>query len=137
MVFCASSLKDEALIDEMALKLDFLGDGTYDSSRANVLELLCRKPKTAVQRKVLIAALSNLEANTRKAAYRMVKDLSLTNEEYLVIEDMLKSKKSDVRNNAINILSVRPKEDKVLMIKRLLEDEKEEKRTAALDMLNL
>ena len=135
MAFCASSLHDEDLIDEMALKLDLLGDGTYDSSRANVLELLCRKPKTEVQRKVLIAALSNLESNTRKSAYRMVKDLSLTNEEYLVIEDMLKSKKSDVRNNVIDILSSRQKEDKVLMIKRLLKDTKEEKRTAALDML--
>lgn len=134
LAYCASALKDETLIDEVTAYLDSVGD-SY-TSRSNVLALLCTAPVTQAQKTCLVKAVANAETSTREMAMKLVKQLDLNEEDYLLLEDMLRLKKSDVRKNVIDLMKNRPAADKLPMIERLLNNNKEEKRTAGLDILN-
>ncbi len=135
LAFCASALKDETLIDEVTEYLDMAGE-TYSSIRENILALLCTAPVTPVQKQCLIKAVANSESSTRVMAAKLVKKLPLDADDYLLLEDMLRLKKSDVRKNVIEMMKKRPISDKRAMVQRLLTDKEEEKRTAGLDILN-
>ena len=137
MAWCAAALDDNDLIDEVSGMLNNIKDDRYYyyASRDTVLVLLLNTPKTQKQRNALINAVSNAETNTRNAAFKLVKKLVLSDEEYLSLENMLKYKKTDIRENIINLLMGQSHEKRLASIERLLNDKKEEKRTAALDML--
>lgn len=134
LAYCASALKDETLIDEVCAYLDTVGDGY--SSRSNLLALLCTAPVTVVQKNCLIKAVANPETSTREMAIKLVRKIKLTEDDYLILEDMLRLKKSDVRKNVIELMKNRPVTDKLPMVERLLKNNKEEKRTAGLDLLS-
>ncbi len=131
MAFIAYVLQDEEKITEMA---GFLGEVEgYD--RRKLINLLLYHPKNKAQREALLQYMGNAETYTSKLAVDMVKSLKLEAEDYGVLEDMLRFKRSGLRGELIGFLM--KQEDGVMeaCLKRLLADKLEEKRTAGLDML--
>ena len=104
-------------------------------TRDTYLRLLDRVEKDAPVRKALIAGLCDRSADTRFHAAKILREMELTAEEYLSIEDMLRLRYEDLRSFATEFL-LKQKDDALCKsIRRLLSASKTEKRTAALDML--
>ncbi|WP_029231556.1 DUF4132 domain-containing protein [Butyrivibrio sp. VCB2006] len=133
MAYIACALKDELLTDDIC---NMFADAGADG-RGYIILALLTNPTTELQRKTLTAALCDKAEWTRDKAYEVVCDAKalLTSDNYLQMEEMLKYKAADARENLIKLLL--EQEDKALegSIARLLSDKKEEKRTAALDMI--
>jgi len=72
---------------------------------------------------------------TRKQAYAIVCNTELCPENYLQMEEMLRYKAADARANLINLLCTQSDSDLYGSVQRLINDKKEEKRTAALDII--
>lgn len=108
----------------------------FDSvTRDTYLRLLDRVEKDEPVRKALVAGLCDRSADTRFHAAKILREMELTAEEYLSIEDMLRLRYEDLRSFATEFL-LKQKDDALCeSIRRLLSASKTEKRTAALDML--
>ena len=96
---------------------------------------LIREPANARQREILVDAVADKETYTRQEAAKLVKKMKLAPENYMQLENMLKYKKSDIRETVLSILYQMDEEKLDGLIGRLLTDAKEEKRTAGLDLL--
>ena len=104
-------------------------------TRDTYLRLLDRVEKDEPVRKALVAGLCDRSADTRFHAAKILREMELTAEEYLSIEDMLRLRYEDLRFFATEFL-LKQKDDALCeSIRRLLSASKTEKRTAALDML--
>lgn len=119
-------------------KIDFTCELIQDCDkydRSHILQRMLNNPVTSVQKMVLTRALGDKETYTRQRAYEIICNVSLEPENYLQMEDMLKYKAADMRSNLIKLLYMQ--EDDMLYgtVERLLSDKKEEKRTAALDII--
>ncbi|MBR6364943.1 MAG: DUF4132 domain-containing protein [Lachnospiraceae bacterium] len=148
MVFCASAAQDKTLTREVVKDIT-----SVDSDvRECALALLLNEPETKEEYEILTKEVGDAEEFARRRAYMMLdhelkRDTTGLDAEiragigalpelcYKILEDLLRLKRSDVRQNAITLLMTREDGDKVEMIGRLLSDKSEEKRTAALDML--
>ena len=96
---------------------------------------LLRQPQTAPQRKALLEGLTDKESYTRKAAFDIISTSALTDDEYRSIEENLRFKSADIRNYSTTILLRQNDHALFLCISRLLENENDNIRFAALDML--
>ena len=133
MSMIAYILQDNDLIDDVCEMLSDI-DGTYSERRFHI-RMLLHNPQTDLQRKALISYVADKETYTRKTAYTLVKGMSLTDEEYMQLEEYLKYKSDDIRQKVIGILNNRTREGRVESIKRLLQSSKENVRLAGLDMV--
>lgn len=128
----ASGLKSNEKIDEATALIPEIQDGRFAA-----LVLLLTKPETQLQRKALTSALCDKESYTRSTAFEVIQRAELTEENYLQMEEMLRYKAADARENLIKLLIARDDDSVYSSIKRLISDKKEERRTAALDMVML
>nr|MCR5128482.1 DUF5724 domain-containing protein [Lachnospiraceae bacterium] len=152
IVYCANALRDTKLMADAAGLLKEISVAGYNNSRVNSMELLLREPETAELLDALTDEIADAETITRAEAYCLLKqeleaDRSEMPEEiaapagvlpdrcYDRLEAMLRLKKGDLRNNVIGFLKTREAGKKQEMLKRLLSDSKEEKVTAALDII--
>ncbi len=152
IVYCASALRDKKLMADAAAMLKDISVAGYGSDRENSMELLLREPDTPELLDALTESIADAETYTRNAAYQLLKqeldsDRSMLSPEiaalagrlpercYERLEAMLRLKKEDLRNNVISFLKTREAEAMFEMLKRLLSDSKEEKVTAALDIM--
>ena len=94
-----------------------------------------KRQTNARQREILVDAVADKETYTRQEAAKLVKKMKLAPENYTQLENMLKYKKSDIRETVLSILYQMDEERLDGLIGRLLTDAKEEKRTAGLDLL--
>ena len=133
LAVCASALKDEDRITHIAEMVPEIDSARY--SRDALLLLLVRQPANDRQRAILVDAVADKETYTRNKAAMIVKDMKLSPENYVQLENMLKYKKSDIRETVLSILYKLDGDDMDDLIGRLLADSKEEKRTAGLDLL--
>lgn len=148
MAYCASAAKDQTLTLEVAR--DITSVETY--ARDKALALLLNEPVCREEYEILTKAVGDAEEYTRDRAFRMLKhelerDTSDLDPEiasvkgqlpvicYSILEDLLRLKRADARQNTITLLMSMTDDDKVELIGRLLSDKSEEKRTAALDMI--
>ena len=131
MGFIASALRSNELIDEVCGMITDADQ--YD--RNKLIELLLAQPETDVQRRTLVAALCDKAEYTRKKAYDVVQSCKLPPESYLQMEEMLKYKAADARENLIKLLMKQDDDALYGSASRLIADKKEEKRTAALDII--
>lgn len=127
----ASALRDEDKIDETC---QMIPEIAY--CRSEMLDLLLSKPQTSIQRRMLTASLCDKETYTRDVAAAIVPFVTLEEENYLQMEELLRYKAAGARAEIIKILTSREDEKVYGSISRLLSDKKEEKRTAALDMVS-
>lgn len=84
--------------------------------------LLVRQPANDRQRAILVDAVADKETYTRNKAAMIVKDMKLSPENYVQLENMLKYKKSDIRETVLSILYKLDGDDMDDLIGRLLAD---------------
>ena len=132
LAVCASALRDEDKITYIAEMVPEIDSARY--SRDALLLLLVRRPANDRRRAILVDAVADKETYTRNKAAMIVKDMKLSPENYVQLENMLKYKKSDIRETVLSILYKLDGDDMYDLIGRLLTDSKEEKRTAGLDL---
>ena len=130
LAYIASALHDNDKIDEAAALIPQI-----DSARSIILALLLTQPETDVQRRLLTAEVCDKEDHTRTIALRAISEVELAEENYLQLEDMLRYKNSDMRSGCTELLMKQSDDALFGTLGRLLSDKKEEKRTAALDMI--
>lgn len=133
MGLIAYILQNEELINEVCGKLSDI-DGTYDN-RNVFIEALLHAPQNDLQRRALLGYVADKETYSRKIAYALVKKLSLTGDEYQILEGYLKYKTQDIRTNVINLLKLQDEEGLRSSVIRLLESDKELIRVAGLDIV--
>lgn len=149
MAYCASVSGEAELTLAAARELS----SVEKWQRADALELLLSEPMNREEYELLTAAVGDGETETRGTAFKMMtyeisRDTSSLDDPeiqapagklpslcYKILEDLLKSKKSDVRQNALSLLQTLDDADKPEVIEMLLKDKTEEKRTAGLDMI--
>ncbi len=151
MIFCASALKDKALIIKAT---DIIKDVQSDWSggRVDALEILLREPDSPELLRALTNEIADADTDTRDNAYVLLKqelDTDRSNLEgeiaapagklpemcYLILEDHLRFKREDIRSCVITLLGTRGPEEKLEMLERIFNDGKEEKVTAGLDII--
>ncbi|WP_022779064.1 DUF4132 domain-containing protein [Butyrivibrio sp. AE3009] len=133
MAYLASAMKDTALGDEVLGMLTDIG-----GNRGRVLELLAAEPSTDIQRKTVLAMVSNADTETRAVALRILETMELSDAEYGVLEDILRLKKADMRNKVIVFLyNKRTGQELQDMLKRLLSAKYEEKRLGGLSIITM
>lgn len=104
-------------------------------SRSWELKVLLSEPKTDIQVNAVVNACADKEKYTREAAFEIVKKVELKPGHYRTFEDMLRYKNDQIRTNVIAILLKMDGEPLYETVERLITDKKEEKRTAALDII--
>lgn len=130
LAYIASALHDNDKIDFAASLLPQI-----DGGRRNMLVLLLTQPETAEQRRILTAEVCDKEDYTRKEAFRLINKIQLAEENYRQLEDMLRYKNADMRSNCIKLLMKQNDDALFGSVSTLISDKKEEKRTAALDII--
>lgn len=133
LAFLAYVLLDQEKITRMAGLLGEVAGGCYQ--RSHLINLLLYEPSGPEQRKLLIQYMGNGETDSSAVAIELVKRMKLKEEEYLLLEDMLRFKRSSLRGTLIGLLMEQEDGQMTASLKRLLEEKREEKRSAALDML--
>ncbi len=104
--------------------------------RDTLINLLLYKPSNQAQRELAIQYMGNASSNTSEMATRIVKKMTIKgDEEYLLLEKMLRFKRSALRTVLLEFLMEQEDEKLTACISRLLKDKKEEKRSAGLDLL--
>ena len=83
----------------------------------------------------ILIGYGNAEEMTSNKAFQLVKRLKLEDGDFALIEDMLRFKRSTLRKQLIDLLMTREDEGLKGFSWPSLGGQKEEKRTAALDML--
>ena len=96
---------------------------------------LLSPPRTPLCRETLIRLLSDSSPDTRKEAYKALKGLKLTDDEYRTIETYYRFKAADLRGFVTEFVEKQSDEALSGTIGRLLEDKKEDVRCAGLDLL--
>ena len=133
LINIAALLDDDAKKDELCALI-----GEIDSakvSKSNVIELLLFAHNTEIQRDTLVSEICDKESWTRDMAFKLLPQIELNDKQYLILEDMLRYKASDVRERVIGLL-MKMEDDKLYSCaERLVSDKKEEKRTAGLDII--
>lgn len=130
LCFMAWLIQEEEYLDDACTLV-----GELTTARHVFTRLLFYNPKNRFQQKKLVSLLSNGETYTGKAAYKLIDRLKLEEEDYLTIEEMMKSKRPEVRTRAEAILMKQKDEALLHTIGRLLDSNKEEYRTGGLDMI--
>ena len=123
--------KDNERVQQLCPRLSEFGSDT----RGSYLRMLSLLEKTAPIRKALIDGLCDKSYYARQEAVQILREMELTAEEYMVIEDMLRLRYEDLRKYATELLLKQTDVALCDSIRRLLSASKTEKRTAALDML--
>ena len=104
-------------------------------NRQYYLEIIFEKPSNKEQKEFVISMLADrTEAGT--VACKIIKNNNLIKEYPRKIEDYLRLKSGETRKNLINLLMSQDKKALLISIDNLLSAKNENKRLAALDMLN-
>ena len=104
-------------------------------NRNYYLEILFKKPSNKEEKDFVIAMLSD-RSDAGISAYEIVKDNNLIKEYPKEIEDLLRLKSGDRRKKLIDLLMSQDKKSLLLSIDNLISAKNENKRLAALDILN-
>lgn len=131
----AYSVQDAAMIDYAVLQLPGIDVSEYYSCRDKYTEILLHDPKTPTQWEMLVRSVADKESYTRKIAYELVKITKLEKEHYIILEEMLRYKAADIRQNVITLLCGQEDDDLSQSVERLLKDGREEVRTGGLDLV--
>ena len=132
LAFLAYVLGDEEKVTRAAA---LLGEMSGHYGRSDYLTLLLRDPANRAQRELLIGYMGLTQENASAKAISLVKRMDLNRDDYRLMEDMLRFKRSGLRRELLKFLMGQDDEGLKACLKRLLEDKREEKRSAGLDIL--
>lgn len=124
--------QDQEIMDDICGYLDVL-DG---AERADVIKAVLKNPTTSLQIETVIRSMNDRNADVRSSAFKVLDRLTLKEEHYRIIEDILRCKSSDMRVNAIHLLMKQVDQPQALgqTVSRLLTDKSIERRLAGLDL---
>ena len=131
MAYITWMLHDSALRDDLCAYLPTLE--TY--MRAGYIGIVLNPPTSQLQEEYVLQSLGDRSVDVRDEAYKVLSDMTLSPEQNLKVEELLRFKYSEMRINAINLLMKQPKEQLADSIRRLLTDKVLERRLAGLDMM--
>ena len=132
----ASDLDDDEKIDETCVKIPLIKTTNYyGTGRSQQIYMLLSNPRTKTQLDMLVSLAGDKEESARKKAFEILGKCELTEKHFRTLEDMLKYKAADMRQNLIDVLFRQPENQLFECVNRLCSDKKEEKRTAGLDMI--
>lgn len=103
--------------------------------RHSLIKELLKQPSSQIQVDTLVKALGDRAESPRKIAFEVLSRLELTAHQYLRIEELLKYKTGELRQQAILLLSKQTPEALTGSIERLLISPVADKRLAGLDLL--
>ena len=109
-----------------------LGDG---DDRGALVRFLLTDFTDAKQREFLFASLKDRSMQVRINALEHIKDLTLSNDEYALLMDLLSLKTPEIRKNIIEIILKTEAIQRIDLLKALLSDKVENRRLAGLDIL--
>lgn len=128
------TLADLQSNEKVDLLLDY-SDYMSVETRSEFLTFFLREPKTPKQKTAIIKFLGDKSSHVRTTALKMVEKLPLTPVDYRMIEDLLHYKAGDLRKNAIAVLLKQTPKELVGSVKRLVQDQNENKQLAGLDII--
>ena len=131
MGLIAAFYPDDALKNKMMKHLKEIN--TWN--RGYYLDVLFEKTSNKEEKDFVISMLSD-RTNAGVVAYEIAKNNNLVKEYSKDIEDFLRLKNGDTRKNLINLLMEQDKKGLLASIDNLISDKNENKRLAALDILN-
>ena len=131
MGLIAAFYPDDALKNKMMKHLKEIN--TWN--RGYYLDVLFEKTSNKEEKDFVISMLSD-RTNAGVVAYEIAKNNNLVKEYSKDIEDFLRLKNGDTRKNLINLLMSQDKKELLISIDNLISDKNENKRLAALDILN-
>lgn len=131
MAYITWMLHDSALRDDLCAYLPTLE--TY--MRAGYIGIVLNPPTSQLQEEYVLQSLGDRSVDVRDEAYKVLSDMTLSPEQNLKVEELLRFKYSEMRINAINLLMKQPKEQLADSIRRLLTDKVLERRLVGLDMM--
>ncbi len=134
LAMIAYALQDQALIDEICVRLSDIMDSYYNT-RFYYLRVLLHDPATPTQKDALIGYVADKESYTRRAAWQILKKLPLTEDDYIKLEKQLRLKNEETRRNIIDLLERQDEAGIESSIRRILSSNQEQVRLAGLDML--
>lgn len=105
-------------------------------TREFFLDIALKKPQTQKQKTALLELMSDRSSSVRYMVMKIMEKLSLSEEDYLIIEDLLRYKSGDLRKNASSLLLRRSPENLLGSVRRLLDSKNEQKIQAALDLIS-
>lgn len=131
MAYLAAYTSDEEYIEWV---LGHLADmeGSY---KADVLELLADNPSTKAKRSAVLSMITSADDTTRDVAFHILNTMELSEDEYMILEDALRLKRADMRNEILSILYKRKGQDLMDIIGRLTSAKVEEKRLGGLSLI--
>lgn len=130
----AYAVGDSRMIDYASSQLSNIDISENYSSRYVYMEMLLHNPKTDLQKDMLVSYVADKETYTSRVAYSLVKNMELCDKHYRSLENMLRFKSNNIRENVIKLLLKQSGEAIVSSVSRLLDDKKEEVRTGGLDL---
>ena len=104
-------------------------------SRSKCFQALLSNPTTLMQRQTVLYGLVDKESFTRAEACKIVSQLELSTNEYHLIEEHLRFKAADIRENITGLLLQQNDDDLIKSIERLLKHKTEEVRLGGLDII--
>lgn len=132
----AADFDEDAKIDETCVKIPLIkSTNYYGAGRSQQIRMLLDHPRTETQLDTLVSLACDKEEYSRKAVFEILNRCELSEKHFRTLEDMLKYKAADMRQNLIDVLFRQPEKQLFECVKRLCTDKKEEKRTAGLDMI--
>lgn len=132
----AADLGDGVRIDETCVKIPQIrGGGSYGPGRGRQIKMLLSNPQTKIQLDTLVSLACDKEEYSRKAVFEILASCELKEKHFRMLEDMLRYKAADMRQNIIDVLLRQPETELFECAKRLISDKEEEKRTAGLDIV--
>ncbi|NUU78074.1 DUF4132 domain-containing protein [Paenibacillus xylanilyticus] len=103
--------------------------------RGELLSQFVQHPENEVQRQFIFDSLSDKSINNRESALAKAKQLTLTGEELMQMEALLKLKTGSLRQKVIQVLLLQPVEQLKASVERLLQAKSELQRLGALELL--
>ena len=131
MAMISYMLQDNELIDIVCQEIPYLPV----QERENYLCLLLHEPKTQTQRDALMQALSDKSPDTRSNAFKLIEKMELNEDDYTVLQSLLKYKYADLRVNVLKLLEKRDDDGVYHAIEGLVSDKKEEMRLGGIDLV--
>lgn len=104
-------------------------------TREHFLELFLSHPEGELQKQLLTKALGDRAEGPRNQAYKILSEIEIDVQQYEQMEELLKYKSGDLRQNAIKLLLKQPPSQLKSTICRLLSDTLTDKRLGGLDIL--
>ena len=131
MAYIAAYTSDAEYIDWVLGHIADL-EGSY---KGDVLELLADNPSTKTQRSAVLSMITSADETTRDVAFHILNTMELSEDDYMILEDALRLKRADMRNEILSILYKRKEQDLMDIIERLTSAKVEEKRLGGLSLI--